>query len=127
MTIQRISHLTVYVEDQDQALEWYVDRLGMEVVMDKSDVVPDLRWLTVSPQGNPDIQLVLLLAHSADDKSRVGNNLMTVVRTDDCFAEMKSLEEKGVEIVDPPAEVPWGISGIIRDLYGNPYNIVGPK
>lgn len=127
MTIQAISHLTVYVDDQDQALDWYVDRLGMEVVMDNNDVVPNLRWLTVSPIENPAIQLVLVLALSADDKSRVGNNLMTVLRTDDCVAEMKAMEEKGVEIIDPPTEAPWGISGIIRDLYGNPYNIVGPE
>jgi predicted enzyme related to lactoylglutathione lyase len=52
---------------------------------------------------------------------------MTVLRSDDCEIEMKALEEQGVEIVDPPQEVPWGVSGIIRDLYGNPYNLVGPK
>jgi|TARA_B110000438_G_scaffold64186_1_gene64736 catechol 2,3-dioxygenase-like lactoylglutathione lyase family enzyme len=127
MTIQGISHLTVYVDDQDQALEWYLDRLGMEVVMDNNDVVPNLRWLTVSPIENPTIQLVLVLALSADDKSRVGNNLMTVLRTDDCVAEMEAMEEKGVEIVDPPTKAPWGVSGIIRDLYGNPYSIVGPE
>jgi hypothetical protein len=40
---------------------------------------------------------------------------------------MRDLAHKGVEIADPPSEVPWGISGIIRDLYGNPYNIVGPR
>lgn len=127
MTIKSITHLTVYVEDQDQALAWYVDKLGLEVVMDNSDIVPDLRWLTVSPRENSETQLVLLLAHSADDKSRVGRNLVTVVRTDDCYGEMKALAEKGVDIVEDAVEVPWGISGIIRDLYGNPYNIVGPK
>ncbi|MBT70897.1 MAG: hypothetical protein CMQ15_02475 [Gammaproteobacteria bacterium] len=95
--------------------------------MDNRDVVPNLRWLTVAPEGNPDTQIVLQLAHSNDEKSRVGSNLMTVLRSDDCEIEMKALEEQGVEIVDPPQEVPWGVSGIIRDLYGNPYNLVGPK
>ena len=48
-------------------------------------------------------------------------------RTDDCEAEAKLLKAKGVEIVDPPSAVPWGISCIIKDLYGNPYDLVGPQ
>lgn len=94
--------------------------------MDNELVVPGLRWLTVSPMGNPDLQFVLMLARTDEDTSRVGNNLMTVLSTDDCYAEMTRLAAAGVEIVDPPAAVPWGVSGIIRDLYGNPYNLVGP-
>ncbi|HAJ75447.1 MAG TPA: glyoxalase [Gammaproteobacteria bacterium] len=127
MAINRISHITVFVDDQQAACDWYVDKLGFAVVMDNRDVVPNLRWLTVAPEGNPDTQIVLQLAHSNDEKSRVGSNLMTVLHSDDCEIEMKTLEEQGVEIVDPPQEVPWGVSGIIRDLYGNPYNLVGPK
>lgn len=126
MTIQRVSHLTVYVRDQPVALDWYRDKLGFEVCMDNDLVVPGLRWLTVSPAGNTDLQFVLMPSRSAEDASRVGNNLMTVLRTDDCYAEMARLEAAGVEIVDPPTPVPWGVSGIIRDLYGNPYNLVGP-
>jgi len=127
MTISRVSHITIVVADQEEALKWYLDNLGFEVVMDNSDVVPDLRWLTVAPVGNQDTQFVLMQAHSADDKSRIGNNLMTVLSSDDCVKDMRDLAHKGVEIADPPSEVPWGISGIIRDLYGNPYNIVGPR
>lgn len=126
MTIQRVSHLTVYVRDQQEALDWYRDKLGFEICMDNELVVPGLRWLTVSPMGNPDLQFVLMLARTDEDTSRVGNNLMTVLSTDDCYAEMTRLAAAGVEIVDPPAAVPWGVSGIIRDLYGNPYNLVGP-
>ncbi len=127
MAITRLSHVTIYVEDQDEALAWYVGKLGFEVVMDNSDVVPELRWLTVSPVGNNDTQFVLMPARSDEDRSRVGTNLMTVLRADDCVAEIRRLELLGVEIVDKPREVPWGMSAIIRDLYGNPYNIVGPR
>jgi len=127
MSINRVSHITVYVKDQDEALAWYTEKLGFEIVMDNNDVVPNLRWLTVCPAGNQATQFVLALAQSHDDKSRIGSNLMTVLSTDDCVADMKTLEEKSVEIVDPASEVPWGISGIIKDLYGNPYNLVGPK
>ena len=66
MTITRISHLTVYVDDQDEALRWYQDNLGFEGCMDISEVVPELRWLTVSPAGNRDTQLVLMPARNDD-------------------------------------------------------------
>jgi len=126
VTIQRISHLTIYVKNQQEALDWYVQTLGFEVRIDNENLVDGLRWLTIGPAGNPDTQFVLMPARSAEDRSRIGNNLMTVLQTDDCFSEMKRLAEAGVEIVDLPTRVPWGISGIIRDLYGNPYNLVGP-
>ncbi|HAT29060.1 MAG TPA: glyoxalase [Gammaproteobacteria bacterium] len=127
MTITRISHLTVYVDDQDEALRWYQDNLGFEVCMDNSKLVPELRWLTVSPAGNRDTQIVLMPARNDDEKSRVGSNLITVLNTDDCRGDMARLVANGVEIVEAPAEVPWGVSGVIRDLYGNPYNLVGPE
>ena len=127
MTITRISHLTVYVDDQDEALRWYQDNLGFEGCMDNSEVVPELRWLTVSPAGNRDTQIVLMPARNDDEKSRVGSNLITVLNTDDCRGDVARLAAKGVEIVEAPAEVPWGVSGVIRDLYGNPYNLVGPE
>ncbi|MCH2356095.1 MAG: VOC family protein [Pseudomonadales bacterium] len=127
MTITRISHLTVYVDDQDEALRWYQDNLGFEGCMDNSEVVPELRWLTVSPAGNRDTQIVLMPARNDDEKSRVGSNLITVLNTDDCRGDMARLAANGVEIVEAPAEVPWGVSGVIRDLYGNPYNLVGPE
>jgi predicted enzyme related to lactoylglutathione lyase len=126
MTILRVSHLTIYVKDQAVALNWYRDKLGFVVCMDNDLVVPGQRWLTVAPAGNPDVQFVLMSARSADDESRIGNNLMTVLRTDNCYAEMARLTAAGVLIVDQPTAVPWGISGIFRDLYGNPYNLVGP-
>ena len=127
MTITRISHLTVYVHDQDEALGWYQENLGFEVCMDDSKLVPELRWLTVSPAGNRDTQIVLMPARNDDERSRVGTNLITVLNTDDCRGDMARLAANGVEIVEAAGEVPWGVSGIIRDLYGNPYNLVGPE
>ncbi len=127
MAIDRISHLTVYVRDQQEALLWYQQKLGFEVVMDNDLVVPGMRWLTVSPAGNPSTQIALVLVGSEEDESRVGNNLMTVLSTTDCIEDMARLAREGAEIVSPPEEVPWGVSAIFRDLYGNPYNLVGVK
>jgi predicted enzyme related to lactoylglutathione lyase len=85
-----------------------------------------MRWLTVCPAGNAATQFTLVLVREESDNSRVGTNLMTVLSSTDCISDMARLAREGVEIVAPPEEVPWGLSGIIRDLYGNPYNLVGP-
>ena len=94
--------------------------------MDNDKLVPQLRWLTISPAGNKDTQIVLMPVRNEDEKSRVGTNLITVLNSDDCRGDMLRLEANGVEIVETAADVPWGVSGVIRDLYGNPYNLVGP-
>ncbi len=127
MAINRISHITVYVLDQDAALEWYQQKLGFELCMDNDAVVPGMRWLTVCPPGNVEMQIVLMLVREESDKSRVGTNLMTVLSSTDCIGDMARMAREGVTIVGPPEEVPWGIAGVIHDLYGNPYNIVGPR
>jgi predicted enzyme related to lactoylglutathione lyase len=124
--ITRVSHITVYVDNQDAALQWYQQNLGFEVCMDNDKLVPQLRWLTISPAGNRDTQIVLMPVRNEDEKSRVGTNLITVLNSDDCRGDMLRLEANGVEIVETAADVPWGVSGVIRDLYGNPYNLVGP-
>lgn len=126
MAINRVSHITVYVTDQQEALEWYQDKLGFEVCMDNDTVVPGMRWLTVCPVGNQATQFALLEVREESDISRIGTNLMTVLSSTDCIADMARLAREGVEIVGPAEEVPWGISGLIKDLYGNPYNLVGP-
>ena len=127
MAINRVSHITVYVSNQEEALAWYQDKLGFEKCMDNDAVVSGMRWLTVCPAGNQATQFALVLAREEADKSRIGTNLMTVLSSSDCIADMARLAQQGVEIVGPPEEVPWGVSGVIRDLYGNPYNLVGTR
>ncbi len=127
MAINRVSHITVVVTDQQKALEWYKEKLGFEVCMDNDTVVPGMRWLTVSPAGNQATQFVLTQVREESDIGRIGTNLMTVLSSSDCIGDMARLAQKGVEVVAPPEEVPWGISGLIKDLYGNPYNLVGPR
>ena len=108
MTISRVSHITVYVTDQDEALAWYQQKLGFEVCMDNDEVVSGMRWLTVCPAGNAATQFVLMLVREESDNSRVGTNLMTVLSSTDCISDMARLAREGVEIVGPPEEVPWG-------------------
>jgi predicted enzyme related to lactoylglutathione lyase len=127
----RISTAQVWVHDQDEALEFYTEKLGMEV---RSDVtlaeMGDFRWLTVSPVGQDDIAIVLMAipgppvfdAETAEQvrslmaKGAAGTVFLT---TDDCRATYEELKSRGVEFVETPEERPYGIDAGFRDPSGN--------
>ena len=131
----RIATTQLWVHDQDEALKFYTDKLGMEV---RSDVtVPELgnfRWLTVSPVGQPDIAIVLMAIpgapvmdeQTAEDvralmaKGFAGTVFLT---TDDCRASYEDLRSRGVEFVEAPEERPYGIDCGFRDPSGNHFRL----
>jgi uncharacterized glyoxalase superfamily protein PhnB len=134
-TMYRIATTQLWVHDQDEALKFYTDKLGMEV---RSDVtVPELgnfRWLTVSPVGQPDIAIVLMAIpgapvmdeQTAEDvralmaKGFAGTVFLT---TDDCRAAYEDLRSRGVEFVEAPEERPYGIDCGFRDPSGNHFRL----
>ncbi|UTW13854.1 VOC family protein [Marinobacterium rhizophilum] len=126
MAIQSVSHLAVYVRDQAEALAWYRDKFNFAVCDDNSDFMPGFRWLTVAPQAGGWPQLVLMPPMQDGDEARIGGNGFCVLATDDCRGDCEQLRARGVRIVEEPGEVPWGISAVVLDLYGNPYNLVQP-
>ena len=124
MAIKHITHICVYVRDQDQALDWYTEKLGFKICDDNSEMVPGFRWLTVSPDADSATQMVLMPAGTDADQARIGANGICVLGTDDCRGDCAALAARGVEVVEQPSTVPWGVSAIFKDLYGNPYNLV---
>jgi predicted enzyme related to lactoylglutathione lyase len=127
----RIAHAQLWVHDQDEALAFYTERLGMEV---RSDVtvaeLGNFRWLTVGPAGQPDASIVLMAipgppvfdAETAEQvrslmaKGAAGTVFLT---TDDCQASYEELKGRGVEFVEAPEERPYGIDSSFRDPSGN--------
>jgi catechol 2,3-dioxygenase-like lactoylglutathione lyase family enzyme len=127
----RIANAHLWVHDQDDARDFYTQKLGMEV---RSDVtVPELgnfRWLTVGPVGQPDIAIALMAipgppvfeAETAEQvrslmsKGAAGTVFLT---SDDVRSEYEELEGRGVEFTEPPEERPYGIDAGFRDPSGN--------
>jgi predicted enzyme related to lactoylglutathione lyase len=127
----RIANAQLWVHDQDEALAFYTQKVGMEVRADVS--LPELgnfRWLSVGPAGQPDIAIVLMAipgppvmdAETADEV----RNLMAkgfagtiFLGTDDCQAAYEELKGRGVEFVEEPEERPYGIDSAFRDPSGN--------
>ena len=130
-----IANAQLWVTDQDEALAFYTDKLGMEV---RSDVtLPEMgnfRWLTVGPAGQNEISIVLMPipdppimdTESAEQvrallaKGFAGTIFLT---TDDCQASYDELRSRGVEFVEPPEARPYGIDAGFRDPFGNHFRL----
>ena len=131
----KLSTAQLWVHDQDEALEFYTKKLGMEV---RSDVtlpeLGDFRWLTVGPPSQPDIAIVLMAipgppvmdAETAEQvrgimaKGFAGTVFLT---TDDCRASVEELKTRGVEFTEEPEERPYGIDSGFRDPSGNSFRL----
>jgi catechol 2,3-dioxygenase-like lactoylglutathione lyase family enzyme len=127
--IQRLSHASVYVLDQDEALKFYRDKLGFEV---RTDATMDsgFRWLTVGPKTQPDLHIILMkvepgpmcdAATAATLKQLIqkGTFGIGVFDADDCRATYAELKARGVEFKGPPEERFYGIEAIGKDPFGN--------
>lgn len=124
MNISQITHITIMVKDQEEALTWFTQKLGFEKKVDDTTAVPGVRWLTVMPQEDQGIEIVLFQAQDQKDLEKVGKGTMWIFKTDDCLAATQELKIRGVKLIQENRTWPWGISTIFEDLYGNYYNLV---
>src|SRR5215218_625485 len=134
MTINGISHSRLYVLDQDEALDFYVGTLGLEVAQDVD--LGFMRWLTVRVPGESrEILLERVGPPSLDEataeqvrelitKGAGGGGL--IFTADDCRAAYEDLKAKGVEFSEEPTEQSYGIDCALRDPFGNQMRITQP-
>src|SRR6267143_3006563 len=127
----KIANAQLWVHDQDEALAFYTQKLGMEVRADVTlPEVGDFRWLTVGPAGQPDFAIVLMAipgppVMDADTAEQV-RTLMAkgfagtiFLTTDDVKSSYEELKGRGVEFTEEPEERPYGIDSGFRDPSGN--------
>jgi len=127
----KISTAQLWVNDQEEALAFYTEKLGFEVRADVTlPELGDFRWLTVGPAGQSDIAIALMAipgppvmdAETAEQvraltaKGFAGTVFLT---TDDCHTAYGELKSRGVEFVQEPEEQPYGIDSAFRDPSGN--------
>jgi catechol 2,3-dioxygenase-like lactoylglutathione lyase family enzyme len=127
----KIAHAHLWVHDQDEALEFYTRKLGLEVRADAT--LPELgsfRWLTVGPAGQRDVSIALMAipgppvmdtetAEQVKDLVSKGFAGTVFLNTDDCRAAYEELSGRGVEFTEQPEERPYGIDAAFRDPSGN--------
>lgn len=129
--MMKIANAQLWVHDQDEALAFYTEKVGMEVRADVTlPEMGDFRWLTVGPPGQEDVSIVLMAipgppmfeeetiaqVNAVMAKGVAGTVFLT---TDDCQAAYEELRDRGVEFVETPEERPYGIDAGFRDPSGN--------
>jgi len=135
----KISTAQLWVQDQDEALAFYTDKLGFEV---RSDVtLPEMdnfRWLTVSPAGQEDVAVVLMAipgppvmdeatTRQVEELMAKGFSGTVFLTTEDCRGDYERLKDRGVEFTEAPEERPYGIDCGFRDPSGNSLRLTEVK
>jgi len=131
----KLATTQLWVHDQDEALQFYTRKLGMEVRADVTlPELGDFRWLTVGPPSQPDVAITLMAIpgppvmdeHIADqvrDLMAKGFAGAVFLTTDDVQASFEELRGRGVEFTEPPEERPYGIDAGFRDPSGNSFRL----
>jgi catechol 2,3-dioxygenase-like lactoylglutathione lyase family enzyme len=127
--INRLSVVTTWVTDQNEALRFYTEKLGFEI---RTDITAgDYRWLTVGLKSQPDLEIhlevvkpgALLTQEEADQLAKLveaGKLGMGPWKTDDCQKAYETLKARGVDFVQPPTDRPYGtIEAVFKDNSGN--------
>ncbi len=125
-----IVHLALVVDDYDEAIGFYTQKLNFTVLEDTA-LADAKRWVIVAPAGSSGCSLLLAKATNAEQKSRVGNQtggrVFLFLHTDDFWSDYRNLKEKEVVIVREPLVEAYGIVAVFEDLYGNQWDLIEPK
>jgi catechol 2,3-dioxygenase-like lactoylglutathione lyase family enzyme len=130
-----ITHHSIFVLDQDEALEFYVGKLGLEVATDAD--LGFMRWLTIRVPGQPDREILLekpgppSMDQAAADQVRElltkgAGGLAFILTTDDCRKTYAELSSRGVEFTEEPTDRFYGTDCALRDPFGNHIRITQP-
>lgn len=118
MEIKQVQSVSVFVSDQERALNFYTKALGLELHLDAT-YSPGYRRIEVVPRGAA-TGIALVKPHPGQPDNLIGVTTSFVLSTDDLVGTYAELLDRGVEFVEPPAPQPWGgMQAIFADLDGN--------
>ena len=124
--ITSLNIVSVVVNDQDAALDFYTNKLGFEKRGDRTfKGLP--RLLTVAPKGQVEPEIVLVKVRASNIQPPQGGHTGMVFRTDDCRRDFATLKERGVKFLSEPTELPFGTQALFSDLDGNLFFLVEPR
>ncbi len=127
---QALAHVALVVRDYDEAIGFYVGKLGFTLVEDSYQPEQDKRWVTVRPPGAPEGAATLLLARASTPGQarfigdQAGGRVFLFLATDDFDRDHAAMRAKGIEFVREPAVFDYGKVAVFLDLYGNRWDLV---
>ncbi len=129
MTVRRIGAVTFLVRDHDEAIAWFRDALGFELVEDKP-IGGGKRWVLVAP-GKGATPLLLAEASTDEQRARIGDQtggrVGFFLHTDDFARDHARMTVAGVRFREEPRHETYGTVAVFEDLYGNLWDLIEPK
>ncbi len=125
---QSIAHIALVVRDYDEALGFYVGKLGFHVIEDRYQPEQNKRWLVIAPPGSSGTSLLLARASAPEQEAFIGRQsggrVFLFLQTDDFQRDYDRMVSAGVRFVRPPSEAPYGTVAVFEDLYGNLWDLL---
>ena len=116
------------MRDYDDAITFYVDKLGFDLIEDSYQPEQDKRWVVVKPLGDGHASVLLAKASNDHQQGFIGDQsggrVFLFLQTDDFERDFEAYTSKGVEFVRPPKTEPYGTVAVFKDLYGNLWDLV---
>ena len=127
---QRIAHIALVVNDYDEAIAFYVNKLDFVLLAD-TKLSEVKRWVLISPPGAKECALLLAKADNHRQKQSIGNQtggrVFLFLYTDDFWRDYRKMLSKDIIFVRPPTQYEYGTVAVFQDLYGNLWDLLEPS
>lgn len=125
---QAIAHVALVVRDYDEALAFYVGKLGFRLLEDRDQPEQHKRWVVVSPPGSTGASLLLARASNPEQAAFIGNQtggrVFLFLQTDDFWRDYHRMQALGIPFIRPPSREVYGTVAVFEDLYGNRWDLI---
>ncbi len=125
---QSIVHIALVVKDYDEALDFFVKKLGFNLIEDTYQPEQDKRWVVVAPPGGSGTTLLLARASKPEQEPFIGNQtggrVFLFLNTDDFWRDYNAMREKGIKFIREPKQADYGMVAVFEDLYGNLWDLL---
>lgn len=124
-----LAQIALVVRDYDEAIAFYTQQLGFALLED-TRLSDTKRWVVVTP-GSGGANVLLAKAATEEQQTRIGNQtggrVFLFLHTDDFWRDYEKFRANGVEFIRPPAVEAYGTVSVFKDLYGNLWDLIGPR
>ncbi len=125
---QSMSLIAIVVRDYDEAIAFYTEKLGFELIDDTYQAAQDKRWVVVRPKGEGKTSLLLARAKNDHEARYIGDQaggrVFLFLETDDFWRDYRLYQERDITFIRPPLEADYGTVAVFEDLYGNLWDLV---
>lgn len=125
---QHIAHIALLVNDYDEAIKFYTEKLHF-IVLEDTLLSETKRWVRIAPKGSTSFALLLAKAANEEQQSRIGNQtggrVFLFLYTDNFWRDYKNMQDNGIIFVREPVKETYGTVAVFKDIYGNLWDFIG--